>query len=187
MQRFGNERSTGLSHGAEKAGKIQRSERTSEQQQARFGWVCKLICQSISGYPGSRRSNSGLSSRAGSGFSPVPEHISTQSPPPLSASNSRSLRSVREIRKQNSASSSDSGIGQHNIGATSDFLSHWKRFLAICSRCQLCWSSRAFTNTSQNRSWKTLGLWRFWKWGVGRRLVARIELKVLDFCVFQVQ
>uniref|UniRef100_A0AAR5P8U6 No mechanoreceptor potential B n=2 Tax=Dendroctonus ponderosae TaxID=77166 RepID=A0AAR5P8U6_DENPD len=65
--------------------------------------------------PGSRRSNSGLSSRAGSGFSPVPEHTSTQSPPPLSGSTSRNLRSVREIRKQNSASSSDSGIGPNNI------------------------------------------------------------------------
>ncbi|XP_066250634.1 intraflagellar transport protein 88 homolog [Euwallacea similis] len=62
--------------------------------------------------PGSRRSNSGLSSRAGSGFTPVPEHGSIRSPPPLSGT-SRNLRSMRSMHAQNSASSSDSGIG-HN-------------------------------------------------------------------------
>ncbi|CAG9770980.1 unnamed protein product [Ceutorhynchus assimilis] len=65
--------------------------------------------------PGSRRSNSGLSSRAGSGFSPVPEHTSIKSPSSLSGSTNRNLRSVREARVQNSASSSsDSGLGQNN-------------------------------------------------------------------------
>ncbi|KAL1518115.1 hypothetical protein ABEB36_001787 [Hypothenemus hampei] len=62
--------------------------------------------------PGSKRSNSGLSSRAGSGFSPVPEHGTTKSP--SATSNGRLLRSVRSMRGQNSASSSsDSGIGQN--------------------------------------------------------------------------
>lgn len=63
--------------------------------------------------PGSRRSNSGLSSRAGSGFSPVPEHETMKSPPPVSASTNRNLRSTRGLRMQNSAGSSDSGIGQN--------------------------------------------------------------------------
>ncbi|KAF7281157.1 intraflagellar transport protein 88-like protein nompB [Rhynchophorus ferrugineus] len=61
--------------------------------------------------PASRRSNSGLSSRAGSGFSPVPENESTGSPPPVS----RNVRNTRTIRNQDSAGSSDSGIGQTNI------------------------------------------------------------------------
>ncbi|XP_050301604.1 intraflagellar transport protein 88 homolog [Anthonomus grandis grandis] len=65
--------------------------------------------------PGSRRSNSGLSSRAGSGFSPVPEHVAVASPPPLSGSTNRNMRHVRSVRGQTStsASSSDSGIGQN--------------------------------------------------------------------------
>ncbi|XP_060535116.1 intraflagellar transport protein 88 homolog isoform X2 [Cylas formicarius] len=54
-----------------------------------------------SGRPGSRRSNSGLSSRAGSGFSPVPEHETV----------ARGPRSSRALRAQSSAGSSDSGLG----------------------------------------------------------------------------
>lgn len=50
--------------------------------------------------PGSRMSNSALSSRAGSGFSPA-------------SLTNRNLRSVRSMRAQNSASSTDSGIGQN--------------------------------------------------------------------------
>ncbi|XP_030766229.1 LOW QUALITY PROTEIN: intraflagellar transport protein 88 homolog [Sitophilus oryzae] len=62
--------------------------------------------------PASRRSNSGLSSRTGSGFSPVLEHdTSTYSSP----SANRNLRSTRTVRHQDSAGSSDSGIGQNNL------------------------------------------------------------------------
>lgn len=62
---------------------------------------------------GSRRSNSGLSSRAGSGFSPVPENRPL--PSPLNSGN-RHLRSSRLINAHNSAGSGDSGFGQPAIG-----------------------------------------------------------------------
>jgi intraflagellar transport protein 88 len=64
-------------------------------------------------FSGSRRSNSGLSSRAGSGFSPVPEHGPLKSP--LNSGN-RNFRSSRFMNAHNSAGSTDSGFAQPTIG-----------------------------------------------------------------------
>ncbi|KAJ3660276.1 hypothetical protein Zmor_004731 [Zophobas morio] len=66
--------------------------------------------------PSSRRSNSGLSSRAGSGFSPVPEHGPLRSP--LNSGSNRNLRTSRLINAHNSAGSTDSGFGQPTIDAS---------------------------------------------------------------------
>ncbi|XP_028129725.2 intraflagellar transport protein 88 homolog [Diabrotica virgifera virgifera] len=65
--------------------------------------------------PGSRRTNSGLSSRAGSGFSPVPENGPLKSPP---HSGNRNLRSSRLIQAHNSGGSADSGFAQPAIDAS---------------------------------------------------------------------
>ncbi|KAJ3629284.1 hypothetical protein MTP99_013684 [Tenebrio molitor] len=65
--------------------------------------------------PNSRRSNSGLSSRAGSGFSPVPEHGPLKSP--LNSGN-RNFRSSRFMNAHNSAGSTDSGFAQPTIDAS---------------------------------------------------------------------
>ncbi|CAG9821542.1 unnamed protein product [Phaedon cochleariae] len=65
--------------------------------------------------PGSRRSNSGLSSRAGSGFSPVPENAPVASP--LHSGN-RNLRSARLAHAHNSAGSMDSGFAQPTVDAS---------------------------------------------------------------------
>ncbi|KAK5640651.1 hypothetical protein RI129_011462 [Pyrocoelia pectoralis] len=69
--------------------------------------------------PGSRRTNSGLSSRAGSGFSPVPEHV--RLPTPFEPGNrSGSLRSSRLNQLHNSAGSTDSGFVQPVDASYSD-------------------------------------------------------------------
>ncbi|XP_074034344.1 intraflagellar transport protein 88-like protein nompB isoform X4 [Leptinotarsa decemlineata] len=65
--------------------------------------------------PGSRRSNSGLSSRAGSGFSPVPENTQLRSP---LHSEGRQSRSSRLLQAHNSAGSGDSGFGQPTADAS---------------------------------------------------------------------
>ncbi|XP_017786261.1 PREDICTED: intraflagellar transport protein 88 homolog [Nicrophorus vespilloides] len=65
--------------------------------------------------PGSRRSNSGLSSRAGSGFSPVPENGNYVSP---LGSGSRRLRTSRLTQMHNSAGSGDSGFAQPTLDTT---------------------------------------------------------------------
>ncbi|CAH1961917.1 unnamed protein product [Acanthoscelides obtectus] len=64
--------------------------------------------------PGSRKSNSGLSSRAGSGFTPVPENVVMSSP---RNSANRNLRS-RLIQSHNSASSNESLYGQQTADAS---------------------------------------------------------------------
>ena len=74
---------------------------------------------------GSRRSNSGLSSRAGSGFSPVPEHGPLRSP--LNSGSNRNLRTSRLINAHNSAGSTDSGFGQPTIGTLVNFHQHLLR------------------------------------------------------------
>ncbi|KAJ8956024.1 hypothetical protein NQ318_006300 [Aromia moschata] len=61
------------------------------------------------GQRGSRRTNSGLSSRGGSGFSPVPENGPLRSPV---HSGNRNLRSSRLMQAHHSAGSSDSGFAQ---------------------------------------------------------------------------
>lgn len=61
----------------------------------------------------SRRSNSGLSSRGGSGFAAVNERPTISSP---QASANRSLRASRLARLRDSAGSSDSGFGQSAVG-----------------------------------------------------------------------
>lgn len=59
---------------------------------------------------GSRRSNSGLSSRAGSGFSPVPEHGPVTASPLGSGSRIRGTSKLAQFH--NSAGSGDSGFAQ---------------------------------------------------------------------------
>lgn len=63
---------------------------------------------------GSRLTNSGLSSRGGSGFNMVPEHgrLST----PHESNRSSSLRSLRLHNLQSSAGSTDSGFVQPIVG-----------------------------------------------------------------------
>lgn len=63
--------------------------------------------------PGSRKSNSGLSSRAGSGFSPVPENDILRSPV---ESGNRMKRSSRLSHMHSSAGSGDSGFAQPPMG-----------------------------------------------------------------------
>ncbi|XP_056633007.1 intraflagellar transport protein 88 homolog [Diorhabda sublineata] len=65
--------------------------------------------------PGSRRTNSGLSSSAGSGFSPVPENGVLKSPP---HSGNKNLRSSRLMQSHISVGSTDSGFGQSAIDAS---------------------------------------------------------------------
>ncbi|CAH1102173.1 unnamed protein product [Psylliodes chrysocephalus] len=65
--------------------------------------------------PGSRRTSSGLSSRAGSGFSPVPENAALRTPP---LSGNKNMRSSRLIQSHNSVGSTDSGFAQPTIDAS---------------------------------------------------------------------
>lgn len=68
-----------------------------------------LICNYFTLTLASRRSGSGLSSRTGSGFSPVPEHNVLNSP--LNSAN-RNMRGSKLAQLHNSAGSNDSGFGQ---------------------------------------------------------------------------
>ncbi|KAF5281584.1 hypothetical protein FQR65_LT14627 [Abscondita terminalis] len=67
--------------------------------------------------PGSRMTSSGMSSRAGSGFSPVPEHVRLGTP--FEPGNrSASLRSLKLNNLHNSAGSTDSGFVQMAVDAS---------------------------------------------------------------------
>lgn len=66
-------------------------------------------------FAGSRLTNSGLSSRGGSGFNMVPEH-GRLSTPHESNNRSSSLRSLRLHNLQSSAGSTDSGFVQPIVG-----------------------------------------------------------------------
>lgn len=73
---------------------------------------------------GSRVTSSGLSSRAGSGFSPVPEH--TRIATPIESNNkSESSRSLRLQHLNSSAGSTDSGFAQPVLGK---YHLHFKQF-----------------------------------------------------------
>lgn len=70
--------------------------------------------------PNSRRTNSGLSSRAGSGFSPVPEYEIQKD------SGSRNIRTSKRLNSYKSIGSADSGFAQPAIGNLYYYLSSSK-------------------------------------------------------------
>lgn len=68
-----------------------------------------------------------MSSRAGSGFSPVPEHVRLGTPID-SGNRSGSLRSLRLHHLHNSAGSTDSGFAQPIVGMRF-------KIIYLCSLC----------------------------------------------------